>query len=320
MALNGWKYRKKEMYRGEGQSSTQRRKILSLLLVTAVTRPKKQEPTEKKRLIFIIMTIKVYKQITLLVLALSAFVFAQTRLIEQVSDSLDIPKVFENYNNFQVEKWGPITYSGDGKCDILDLYQKNVLQGLGYSTIVDVHYKQTKNDSLYTCESWGLGLSFKVTPDTNKYSENFALSPNTRTNFSAQSKDQIRKLFESDSAFFEIKSVTPVSYQTLGKCHKVDFLFNMANEQSGFHGIIDMKATEAVTGTDTVCAFWGLAVKYKLREVVEKVITKKRIIEVVKVPPPKPDTVFVPTPVSTPVPAKPATGNNCMHCCCCCDH
>ena len=241
---------------------------------------------------------------------------AQAKFSEQVYNSLDVPKDFENYNEFQIEKWGPVTYNGEGKCDILDLYQKSVIQGLGYSTIVDFHYKQTKNNNLYSCESWGLGLSFKVVPDSNKNSENYALPSNKRIKFSALTKDPIKKLFESDSAFLELKSITPVTYQTLGKCHKVDFLFNMANEQSGFHGIIDMKANESITGSDTVCTFWGLAVKYKHRDVIEKVTTKKRIVEIIKIPPPKPDTVFVPAP--TQAPAKPATKNCCTICCC--DH
>ena len=259
------------------------------------------------------MKTRCFKQISIFVLALAMSAFAQANFSEQVSDSLEIPKDFENYDEFQIEKWGPVTYSGDGKCDVLDLYQKNVVQGLGYSTIVDVHYKQTKTSDSYTCESWGLGLSFKVILDTNKYSDVYALSPDKRTKFSALAKDPIKKLFDSDSAFLEVKSVSPVTYQTLGKCHKVDFLIKMANEQSGFHGIIDMKAHESVTGSDTVCTFWGLGVKYKHRDVVEKVVTKRRVVEVIKIPPPKPDTVLVPTPV----PARPATKNCCITCCCC---
>ena len=67
-------------------------------------------------------------------------------LVYIFSDSLSTPKNFENYNEFQINKWGPVTYSGEGKCDVLDLYQRSVSQGLGYSTIVDYHYKQIKNE------------------------------------------------------------------------------------------------------------------------------------------------------------------------------
>ena len=252
------------------------------------------------------------KQISLVALILAASAFAEAKPTEQFSDSLKIPKNIENYNEFQIDKWGPVTYSGEGKCDILDLYQSNVSQGLGYSTIVDYHYKQTKTDTAFICESWGLGLSFKVTPDTSKYSEVFGLPSNKSTPFSARSNYAIKKLFNSDSAFLEVESITPATYQIEGDCHKVDFLLNIANEQSGYHGIIDIKYDASLIEGKNVCTFWGLAVKYKHREVIEKTVTKKRVIEVIKIPPPKPDTVFVPTPAKST--AKP--------CCitCCCDH
>lgn len=253
-----------------------------------------------------------FKQSIILALALALSVFAQGIPTEQISDSLPTPKSFENYNHFQIDTWGPVTYSGEGKCDILDLYQKNVSEGLGYSTIVDYHYKQTKYYNKYTCESWGLGLSFKVVPDSFAYSRNYRLEPNKPSAFSAKRQDAIKKLFSSDSAFLEVESITPTSYQTSGECHEVDFLFNNANEQSGFHGIIDIKSDEAIIGGKITCTFWGLAVKYKRRDVIEKEITKKRIIEEIKVPPPKPDTVFVPKSAE---PAK-----KCCTTCCCCDH
>lgn len=241
-------------------------------------------------------------------MAVSAF--AQAKPNELFSDSLNTPKNFEDYNEFQIVKWGPVTFSGEGMCDVLDLYQRSVSQGLGYSTIVDYHYKQTKTDDAYTCESWGLGLAFKVIPDSSKFSENYVLPPNKRTAFSAQSENAIKKLFSSDSAFLEVESISPVTYQAAGECHKVDFLFNAANEQSGFHGIIDIKYDESLIDGKNICTFWGLAVKYKRRDVIEKVTTKKRVIEIVKIPSPKPDTVFVPTP------AKTETKNCCLTCCC----
>ena len=120
---------------------------------------------------------KIFKQTIIIALAMVSSTFAQVKPIEQLSDSLNVPKNFENYNGFQIESWGPVTYKGEGKCDVLDLYQSNVTQGLGYSTIVDYHYKQVKHLEKYTCESWGLGLSFKVIPDTNAYSRKYNLSP-----------------------------------------------------------------------------------------------------------------------------------------------
>lgn len=248
------------------------------------------------------------KQITILALALAVSAFAQAKPSEQYSDSLNTSKNFENYNEFQVEKWGPVTYSGEGKCDILDLYQRSVGQGLSYSTIVDYYYKQTKFEDKYTCESWGLGLSFKAVQDSNKYSENYGLPANKHTPFSARSQNAIRKLFNSDSAFLEVESITPVTFQKEGECHKVDFLFNIAHEQSGFHGIIDIKYDESLIEGKNICTFWGLAVKYKRRDIIEKVTVQKRVTEIVKVPPLKPDTVFVPTPA----PAKKC----CLTCCC----
>jgi len=263
-------------------------------------------------LFYIFTMTKFYaKQTTILTLALAISAFAQAKPNEQFSDSLSTPKNFENYNEFQINKWGPVTYSGEGKCDVLDLYQRSVSQGLGYSTIVDYHYKQIKNEDSYSCESWGLGLSFKVVPDSNKYSENYELPGNKRTPFSARGKDAIKKLFNSDSAFLEVESITPVTYLADGECHKVDFLFNAANEQSGFHGIIDIKSDESVIEGKNICTFWGLAVKYKLRDVIEKVTVKKRITEIVKVPPLKPDTVFVPKPAPAP-----AAKKCCLTCCC----
>lgn len=268
----------------------------------------------------IIMLNKKIERITILALALAVSAIAQSKRDTFFSDSLNIPRNLENFNIFQVDKWGPVTYSGEGKCDILDLYQRNVEQGLGYSTVVDYHYKQTKNGSSYTCISWGLGLSFKVVPDTSKYSQDHELPPNIPTAFSAKSQDEIAKLFESDSAFLEIESIKPVTYQAPGECHTIDFLFNMANEKSGFHGIVDIKHNELFSLTDGEknCTFWGLAVKYKRRNVIEKVVTKKRIVEVIEIPPPKPDTVFVPVP--TPVfpdlvPAEPKSSGCCVSCC-----
>lgn len=244
--------------------------------------------------------------VVILVLALSAY--AQTKAKFKVSDSLAVPKNFENYNEFQIEKWGPVTYSGTGKCDILDLYQRSVELGLGYSTVVDYHYKQTKVKDTYSCESWGLGLSFKVVVDSNKYSEVYALEGNIQTPFSSQKIDPVKKFFESEAAFLEVKSITPITFQTVGDCHKVDFLFNKANETSGFHGIIDIKSDESMVEGESVCTFWGLGVEYKRREIVEKVVTKKRVVEIIKTPPVR-DTVFVPQPV------KPAE-NCCLPCCC----
>ena len=252
---------------------------------------------------------KYLNRIAFFAIALAVSVFAQEKPGVKVSDSLSMPKNVENYNNFQIEKWGPVTYSGDGKCDILNLYHKSVALGLGYSTIVDYHYKQTKKNDAYSCESWGLGLSFKVNPDTSKNSENYALPPNKSTPFSAQNSHAIKKLFNSDSAFLEVESIKPVSFQDSGNCHTVDFLYNMANEQSGFHGIIDIKSDEAMLDGKLICTFWGLGVKYKRRDVIEKEIVKKRVVEVVKTPPPKPDTVYVPKP------AEP-TKKCCIPCCC----
>lgn len=263
------------------------------------------------RLCFIFFTMKkkIFKQTIIIALAMVSSTFAQVKPIEQLSDSLNVPKNFENYNGFQIESWGPVTYKGEGKCDVLDLYQSNVTQGLGYSTIVDYHYKQVKHLEKYTCESWGLGLSFKVIPDTNAYSRKYNLSPNKPTAFSARREDAIKKLFSSDSAFLEVESIKPVSFQDSGNCHTVDFLYNMANEQSGFHGIIDIKSDEAMLDGKLICTFWGLGVKYKRRDVIEKEIVKKRVVEVVKTPPPKPDTVYVPKP------AEP-TKKCCIPCCC----
>ena len=249
------------------------------------------------------------KQISLVALALAASAFAEAKPTEQFSDSLKVPKAVENYNEFKIDKWGPVTYSGEGKCDILDLYHSSISQGLGYSTIVDYHYKQTKKNDAYSCESWGLGLSFKVNPDTSKNSENYALPPNKSTPFSAQNSHAIKKLFNSDSAFLEVESITPVTFPTEGDCHKVDFLLNIANEQTGYHGIIDMKYDPSLIDGKNVCTFWGLAVKYKHREVIEKTVTKRRTIEIIKVPLPKPDTVLVPAPAQ-----------NCCCVTCCCDH
>ena len=264
------------------------------------------------------MKIKHLKQITLFAIALATSAFAQGKAIEHQADSLVSPKTFENFNKFQIEKWGPITYSGAGKCDILDLYQKNVARGQGYSTVVDYHYKQTKHNYDYTCEAWGLGLAFKVTPDTNIYSQNLMLPDNRSSAFSARSQDIIRKLFHSDSAFLEVESIMPVTYQSIGECHTIDFLFNIANEQSNFHGIIDIKYDESIIAGERVCTFWGLGVRYKRRDVIEKEIVKKRIVEVIKAPPPKPDTIFVPIPSPTaPIPAPKKT---CCNTCCCCDN
>ena len=256
---------------------------------------------------------KIFKQTIIFALALATSVLAQGKSLEKFSDSLNVPKNFENFNSFQIDSWGPVTYSGDGKCDILDLYQSSVSQRLGYSTIVDYHYKQVKNIDKYTCESWGLGLSFKVTPDSIAYSRKYNLSPNRSTAFSAKSEDAIKKLFNSDSAFLEVESIKPVSFQDSGKCHTVDLLYNMANEQSGFHGIIDIKSDEAMLDGKLICTFWGLGVKYKRRDVIEKEIIKKRVVEVIKTPPPKPDTVFVPKTVEQPT-------KKCCITCCCCDH
>ncbi len=256
------------------------------------------------------MTNKFIKHTIVFTLALALAAFA--RPTEKLSDSLSTPKNLENYNEFQVEKWGPVTYSGAGKCDILDLYQKSVLQGLGYSTVVDYHYKQIKDDDKYTCESWGLGLGFKVVQDTNKYSENYQLPANTLTQFSAQTQDAVKKYFSSDSAFLEVERIVPVTHQAPGKCYEVDFLFSKADEQSGFHGIVDIKFDESMIGGEPVCTFWGLAVKYKKRSVIEKVVTKKRVIEVIKVPKPKPDTIRVPVPS----PSAPQKNNCCMICSC----
>lgn len=247
-----------------------------------------------------------------LALAWTSSVFAQSAPIEQPKDSLPVPKNLENFNEFQVVKWGPVTYKGEGKCDILDLYQKNVTDGLGYSTVVDYHSKETKQRGKYTCESWGLGLAFSVVPDSNVNSENYGLRNNRATSFSARGKDPVKKFYAGDSTFLELESITPVTYRTEGHCYAVDFLVNMANETSGYHGIIDMKAGEFKDGDKDSCVFWGLAVKYKHRDVVEKVVTKKRIVEIIKVPAPKPDTIIVPVPVAK----QPTSRGCCMACCC----
>ena len=252
------------------------------------------------------------KRTIILALALATSAIAQGKPYEILSDSLHTPKNFENYNNFQIDKWGPVTYSGEGKCDILDLYQSSVAQGLGYSTVVDYKYKQTKYYDKFTCESWGLGLSFKVIPDSNANSKDYNLPPNRPSAFSARSQDAIKKLFQSDSAFLEVESITPATYQASGECHEIDFLYNIANEHSGFHGIIDIKSDESIIAGKITCTYWGLAVKYKRRDVIEKEITKKRIVEVIKTPPPKPDTVLVP------VPAEPQ--KTCCTTCCCCNN
>lgn len=247
---------------------------------------------------------------------MAAFIFALSVAVqaqgERTVDSLSIPKNFENFNEFQIDRWGPVSYAGEGKCDILDLYQKNVAERLGYSTVVDYRSKQIKSNGKYFCVSWGLGLSFRVVADSNEFSENFGLAGNDRSAFSARSKNVIKKAFASDTSFFEVESITPVSYRTEGKCYVVDFLFNRANEASGFHGIIDMKASVSVVGGREVCTFWGLGVRYKRRDVVERVITKKRVIELIKVPPPKPDTVFVPVKK----PAEKAPSRCCLICSC----
>ncbi|MDD7498986.1 hypothetical protein [Fibrobacter sp.] len=256
---------------------------------------------------------KVFIHILATSLALVSSGFAQANLAGHQLDIPNVPKNFENFDNFQINSWGPVTYSGDGKCDILDLYQSSVTQNLGYSTIVDYHFKQIKYPDKYTCESWGLGLSFKVIPDSNIYSRKYNLSPNSPTAFSAKREDAIKKLFFSDSAFLEVESLKPVSFQDSGKCHTVDFLYNMANEQSGFHGIIDIKSDEAMLDGKLTCTFWGLGVKYKHRDIIEKEIVKKRVVEVIKAPLPKPDTVFVPKLVEEP-------SKKCCITCCCCDH
>lgn len=129
---------------------------------------------------------------------MAATAFAQSAPVEQARDSLPVPKNLENYNEFQVVKWGPVTYKGEGRCDILDLYQKNVADGLGYSTVVDYHSKEIKLKDKYSCESWGLGLAFSVVPDSNVNSENYGLRNNRATLFSARGKDQIKKLFAGD--------------------------------------------------------------------------------------------------------------------------
>ena len=243
---------------------------------------------------------KYLNRIAFFAIALAVSVFAQEKPGVKVSDSLSIPKNVENYNNFQIEKWGPVTYSGDGKCDILNLYHKSVALGLGYSTIVDYHYKEVKFGNKFSCESWGLGIAFKVAPDTSRYSADYQLPPNRATAFSARTQDAVKKLFDSDSAFLEVESIMPVSFQTVGKCRVVDFLFSKANEQSGYHGIVDIKFDESLIQGQLVCTFWGLAVKYRFRSVIEKEVVKKRVIEVIKVPQPKPDTVYVPKPAEKP--------------------
>ena len=258
------------------------------------------------------MKSNITRQLTVLAISLAGSVFAQGNPDVQFHDSLSTPKNIENYNNFQVDKWGPVTYSGDEKCDIVDLYQRSVAQGLSYSTIVDYHFKQTKEIDKYTCKSWGLGISFKVLPDSSKYSQDHGLEPNAPKAFSAQSLDAVKKLFSSDSAFLEVESIKPVSFQTTGECHIIDFLYNTVNEQSGFHGIVDIKFDESLVEGENTCTFWGLAVKYKRRNVIEKTVTKKRVIEVIEIPPPPPDTVLVPVPAE-PEPQK----NNCCFACCC---
>lgn len=254
-----------------------------------------------------------FKQISMLALAVAVSAFAQARPAEQVFDSLGVTKTMENYNEFQIEKWGPVTYKGEGKCDILDLYQKSVSQGMGYSTVVDYYSKETKTNGVYSCESWGLGLSFKVLPDQNPESENYGLTnEGRRSAFAARTKSAVKKFFEGDSAYLEVESVTPVSFQTEGKCHVVDFLYNRINEESGFHGLIDVKANDVRIDDKDICTFWGLAVKYKRRAVVEKVTVKRRVVDVVRVPLPKPDTVYIPKPTN-----KPASPKGCCFVCNC---
>lgn len=227
-------------------------------------------------------------------LSLAVSAFAQVNSDNKFSESLDVPKNIENYNEFQIEKWGPVTYRGEGKCDILDLYQKNVKEGLGYSTIVDYHSKQAELNGKFSCVSWGLGLTFKVEQDTSVNSEDYELTGNLRNSFSARGKNAVKKFFVSDSTYLELESVSPVSLRLKGKCYAADFLATAINESSGYHGIVDLKANEIREFGEEICTFWGLAARYKRREVVEKVVTEKRIIEVIKLPPPKPDTVYVP--------------------------
>ena len=255
------------------------------------------------------------KQILLFTLALAVSSFAQETARVKVSDSLGITKKFENLNLFQLDKWGPVTYEGKGKCDILDLYHESASQNLGYAAIVDYHYKQTKKNGKYSCKSWGLGLAYKVIPDVDKYSKDYDLGPGKKTKFSAQRIDQINKAFSLDSSFLEIESITPVTYKTTGKCYTYDFLSKVAHEKSGYHGIIDIKYHESTYGDDEKCTFWGLAVKYKRRSVVEKVVEKRSEPKVEA--PSESDPLLVPIPI--PRQNKPASTKNCCMPCCCCN-
>lgn len=83
-------------------------------------------------------------------------------------------------------------------------------------------------------------LAFSVVPDSNVNSENYGLRNNRATSFSARGKDPVKKFYAGDSTFLELESITPVTYRTEGHCYAVDFLVNMANETSGYHGIIDI--------------------------------------------------------------------------------
>lgn len=250
------------------------------------------------------------KQTAVFALAFVASALAQARPDVALKDSLLVPKNFENYNEFQIDKWGPVTYQGEGRCDILNLYQKSVSANLGYSTIVDYRAKEVKVKDKFSCVAWGLGVSFKVVEDSDSNSTNYGLSNNQRTVFSARGKDAVKKFFQSDSAFLEIDTITPISYKVESTCNVVDFLVYGANEENGFHGIIDIKANETKVDRKDFCTFWGLAVKYKQRDVVENIITKKRVVEIIKLPTPKPDTVYVPK-------EKPSTGGTCCFTCSC---
>lgn len=255
-------------------------------------------------------------RINFLTLALAVFAIAQVAPTKHTPDSLNVIKELKNYNDVQLDKWGPITYSGVGKCDILDLYQKNTSQNLGFSTIVDYHYKQTKINKKYHCKSWGLGLSFKINSNSQSHSiedkedEISHNIPSKEEKFSATQIDAIQKSFTSKAAYLGVESITPITFKLKDDCNVVDFLFEKANEKSGFHGIIDIKYAESEENYETVCSFWGLAVKYKQRTVVEKNVVKKRPPQ--KIAPP----VLNITPEIKSAPAK-KTKNNCGCCCCC---
>ncbi|MCF0222911.1 MAG: hypothetical protein HUK20_01450 [Fibrobacter sp.] len=74
--------------------------------------------------------------------------------------------------------------------------------------------------------------------------------------------DPITKFIE-EQGFFEIDYMEPVTFKNDGTCNVAEFYRQRAGENSGFHGIIDVKMVEKNSNGVVSCRYWGLAVRYK---------------------------------------------------------